>query len=1108
MTRSVSDELRPLYEGVQRALSALLQLTSGPGTVQKGSAGKDYLDLLSSLIAEAESCGSVGLQDVFYLLQAEAEELIEAESLNPDRLSLQQHACELVMAYLLDRQSGDSASALLRHFQDTGWSSPLTDEDVEMFCDMLMAEPEPEPELELDLTASSVSVAVEMVDESSQSEAGIDGAERDVIRQEVLTLLQGEIESLADAMSQSLNGAQKQGGSWGELLNRAADELELFSSAVSAVHMDGLAEVCFYLQGNLRAWAVRSQPLSARERELLDGWVAQTRQYLKAVNDEAACAELVAYLSDPAWPSPLPAHDAEGIAELLASPEVASGPMAKVARQVQADVTDVELDLPRDVNADLLDALLQELPQQTSDFSSAIKKIVEGEGDLDDVKLAQRVAHSLKGAGNTVGIRGIANLTHHLEDILQLFFEQSRLPQGELANVLMDASDCLEAMSEAILGIGAAPTHAVEVLQSVLDWANRIDEEGLDAPGVSSVVAPPKSEKAVAVEVKSTQSGVAGTAPTSNMVRVPAALMDELLRLGGESIIVTGQVKSRVQQIRQQARAMRLQYRLVQQLTYEMEQLVSVSDALATTGTTMSSDAGAVELEQYNELHSCLSRLEESVADAKEFADAMHENLYVVEDLVIEQERFQQDNQEAIYRSRMVPVSTIVPRCERGVRQACRLTEKSVDFRIEGSETMMDNQVLGEFIEPLMHLLRNSVDHGIESVEQRRAANKPETGSIVLNFARVGDLIEVICQDDGAGLDTDKIRETAIAKGVISETEELSEAEINQLILLPGFTTKGAATQVSGRGVGMDAVYAKIKEMKGALSLHSRRNEGLKVVLHLPVSLLSVSAILVESSDSPVALSNYGVERVVDVAAGELRETENGLFFVFEGEPIPATYLDILMGRSSYGRNPLCVFIVRPDIGPRQAVLVDKVVLSDTDVVVKNMGAYLPPLVGVVGVTILGDGRVAPVLDIPELLRSERHGHALYQPDLVEIVETTRSALVVDDSLSARRALVGFMSDCGFKVNSAIDGVEALEIVGQQVPDILLIDMEMPRMNGIELTTRLRADNATKETPIIMITSRSTAKHKKQAEEAGVNVYLIKPFNEVELQNHINALLS
>jgi len=265
----------------------------------------------------------------------------------------------------------------------------------------------------------------------------------------------------------------------------------------------------------------------------------------------------------------------------------------------------------------------------------------------------------------------------------------------------------------------------------------------------------------------------------------------------------------------------------------------------------------------------------------------------------------------------------------------------------------------------------------------------------------------------------------------------------------------------------------------------------------------------VRSSGHSVVVSNYGIIDVVDSVDGRISDTGNGLEFVYNDEHISAIYLEILMGLPAQARNKLSVFIVQPDVGAKRAVFVDSVVYS-ADMVVKNMGVYIPPIAGMVGVTILGDGSVAPVLDIPELLRSERHGtHALYQPEEAQANDVhAKYALVVDDSLSARRALANFLEDSGFEVDTAIDGADALNVINQRLPDVLLVDMEMPRMNGIELAAHLRADERTADVPIVMITSRSTAKHKAEAKEAGVDVYLIKPFNEVELEHHISALLN
>ncbi len=1052
-----------------------------------------YGEALEALAGAADEAGSLGLQDLVCLLQDDlGEDPVEGDALSRHRTALER------LGGYLDAPSADTARALLDAFRDQRWSAPLTDDDIDLFLEML-APPAPAAD---PTPAKPAGTQEARQEEAGQEEAGQE--EGATVEPQVVELLRAEAGRLGGEIGAALEQATAS-GQWAGLGERLAPAIEQFASAATATGMEGVAELCFYLRENLDALSDGEGAPPQRALALIGEWAGRLDRHLAALGDPGPARELAAYLADEGWPSPLPAHDGEAIVELLLQPRLAEGRRAS-DRPRHAGAEDVSLALPEEVNPDLLDALLQELPQQSAEFSAAIGRLVEGQGGLEDVQLAQRVAHSLKGAGNTVGVRGIANLTHHLEDILEILFERHLLPRGELATTLMDAADCLEAMSEAMLGVGSAPENAEAVLQQVLDWAHRIDAEGIENLDVTRAVpeAPPEARpQRNEPAVESPRPAPAG----GDVVRVPARLMDELLRLGGEGIVNTGQLRSRVKGLRGRSRAMREQYRLIQQLTYELEQLVSVSGVIASTTTAAAAGADSVEMEQYNELHSCLSRLEEAVSDAKEVADTIHEELYGVEDLVIEQERLQKENQEAIYSSRMVPASTLVPRCERTVRQAARLTDKQVEFRVEGAETLMDSQVLGAFSEPLMHLLRNAVDHGIEPAEARRAAGKPERGSITLRFSRVGELIEVTCEDDGAGLDTERIRETALEKGLIEPDEVLSEDEINQLVLLPGFTTKGEATQVSGRGIGMDAVYARIKEIKGALSLHSVRGRGLKVVLHLPVSMLSVTATLVRCGELAAAISGYGVEAIEKIGHQALIEGDKGLEIDYRGERLAVTYLDLLMGRQARRRDEYALFIVQPEVGARRAVLADEVMAASQEVVVKGLGAYIPTIAGVVGVTILDDGAIAPVLDLPELLRSERHGHSLYLPEQEERA-SRRLALVVDDSLSARRAVATFLEESGFEVATAIDGLDALEQIGQRAPDILLVDMEMPRMNGIELTRELRQRDDTRELPVIMITSRSTARHKDEARDAGVDVYLIKPFNDIELQHHIDALLA
>jgi len=416
-------------------------------------------------------------------------------------------------------------------------------------------------------------------------------------------------------------------------------------------------------------------------------------------------------------------------------------------------------------------------------------------------------------------------------------------------------------------------------------------------------------------------------------------------------------------------------------------------------------------------------------------------------------------------------------------------------------------------VDPLMHLLRNAVDHGIEDAESRAERGKAAVGRIELVFAREGASVVVRVIDDGGGLDVARIRATAESGGHLAAGLPASDDEVARLILLPGFSTREDATQISGRGIGMDAVYSRVQALKGTLRLHTEPGRGLTVELRLPASLMTTHGLLIRQHDQVLAISSYGIHDIRYVTREQVRALGNGQVYQDAGQVYELDRLDTLIGRASRGndRDWFPALLVRTDSGALRAVGVQEV-LDSQEIVVKNLGRYVPRPHGVVGVTILGDGSIAAVLDLPQLLRTPLHaaritaaalpvGAAVRSP-----VESRRSALVVDDSLSARRAAAQFMRDLGFDVRTAIDGIEAAALIEKQVPDIILVDMEMPRMNGLEFTTHVRTREATRHVPIIMITSRSTEKHRRQAEGAGVNVYLTKPFSDAGLLEHVERL--
>ncbi|MCW9029974.1 MAG: response regulator, partial [Gammaproteobacteria bacterium] len=441
-------------------------------------------------------------------------------------------------------------------------------------------------------------------------------------------------------------------------------------------------------------------------------------------------------------------------------------------------------------------------------------------------------------------------------------------------------------------------------------------------------------------------------------------------------------------------------------------------------------------------------------------------------------------------------------------------TNKNVTLDVEGSETLMDSDVLNDLVDPIMHVLRNAIDHGIEPENIRAAKGKNANGNITLSFFRDGDHIVVRCVDDGAGLDFDSIRKTAIKKNFITSEQKLSDDELTRLIWLAGFTTRDTTTQVSGRGIGMDAVYNQIAAMKGTISINSENNKGCTVELRLPVTLISVHAILVKLRKQTIAVSNRGIGQILSPGDGQLKQENNEYTYHLKDEVYNAFDIETLLHQPRDQRNndreERSVLIVNDETGRQYAVTVEHII-ANQDLIVKQLGAFIPDIIGIEGATILGDGSVAPVLDIPGLIRTAATSEIspLIEQRLAEAenIKDNLVALVVDDSLSARRSLAEFVKDIGYDVRMARDGIEALEVIETKIPDIILVDLEMPRMNGLELTSHIRSKSATKDIPVIMITSRSTEKHREMADAAGVNNYLTKPFAEDELLENIQNLL-
>lgn len=805
-------------------------------------------------------------------------------------------------------------------------------------------------------------------------------------------------------------------------------------------------------------------------------------------------------------------------------------PKLLAARKILAMPEDVALEIAADVLPNVREGMLRELPGNAERLGNAIRRLV-ATGDTTPIEEARRVAHTLKGDANTVGVGGLANLSHTLEDLLMELYKHPERLLPALGQVLDQAADCIEEIADYLLGRGPSPANVLTLYQSLIEWNNAVADDALPAQHTSAQTIAPHSGVAVAATedvatfasaapaiVKAVTPAIAEAIESPHArtatLTVSASLLDELQRLAGETLVMARQIDQRLAVLETMHREQVAEVRNSSGLLGKLDDLISLRGAaLQSTALRGGSAVDPLELDQYNELHVVSRRLLESNADNNEYQRRLDGLLVELESLRGQQEAVHADLQRMVQRARTVPFDQISGRLQRIVRQTARQLDRQVDLQLMGTSTLLDADLLDRIVEPLGHLLRNAIDHGLEDADIRRAVGKPETGTIQIALRTVADSIEIEVKDNGRGLDFAAIRSKGIALGVLEEDTEVSEPELARLILTPGFTTRQEATQVSGRGIGMDVVNQRVIDLRGQLSLSSIKGQGLTINMRLPVSQTMANVIIAHGHDLILGAVAGSVERVHNFSAAELRYSDDGqISVVLDNELIPVYPIETLYGRND-GRLSLPTtnglgLVVQSARGKRVLVSVSSIG-EVSNVIVKPISLSLPPIPSVRGMTLLGDGRLAAVVDMGTLIDVlEVQNQGLRLNDLsMEQVQLPR-VVVADDSLSVRRALAELMEDAGYEVSTARDGLEALELVNSIAPALVLLDLEMPKLNGLEVTRFMRGRAQTRAVPVVMITSRASEKYRVQAEEAGVTLMLGKPFSEDELIVSVRRLMA
>lgn len=938
-------------------------------------------------------------------------------------------------------------------------------------------------------------------------------------QQELLELLHGELADLSSFDLSALQGEDVEAKD--NLLDELSCHLDNLGHAARLVGLGGMECICEHLKVNFLYW--RHNFWDPNCWELMISWCPLMIHYLHQFGSEReACAveQVVDCAMDERWPQRLEPYDRVSIIQLFSASQIIVDDASTINSLPEfVDDEMVSLALDADVNRDLLNGLLHELPEHSASFSRAIARLIN-EHDTAALAIALRAAHTVKGAANLVGVRGLANLMHYAEDLLEHVIKVPHLPSQLIVDLLEDIADALASITEYLTGLSIKPAHLVELLGRILavlrqiysgDWSNTtVAVAPIEpVPQVTAQVAP---ENLAPISM---DAALNDDDPQHNL-SVSETLAQELLRIAGENQIGTNQVLTRISQLVAGVKSAQLYHQKIRQLAASFDQLVQVQGIKTNAALDTQSEFDPLELERFSELHSFTSQLQEVTTDSQESINHIEAQLKELTNLVIEQRQRSGEAQNLLLQIRMLPASLLVPRLARCVRQAARLTQKNATFKVVGEEVLVDSRVLNTVADPLMHLLRNAVDHGLESAQQRAQMGKDPAGTITVSFMRNGENVRILVADDGAGLDYARIEALARERGILELYENPTRAELHKILLAPGFSTRSQVSQTSGRGIGLDVVATQLRSLKGSLSIQSEYGQGCTFILEMPMSILSAHTLVIKIGSHKCSIVSRGIEQLVYIGAQDINWQQEKPQYLYNGEMLDVLCIDdlaMMPGQVSSVRYGALLIAKRGEHG-LVAIAVEAILASE-DHIVKPLNKYSCKPAGVVGAAILGDGFVSPVLDLHDFptlqmsdseyqrwLRVKGDYQARFVAPAAKLV-----ALVVDDSLSARRALAQFMEDLGLDVQTAKDGFEAIAVMEKITPNILLVDLEMPRMNGLELTHHIRASEIDAHMPIVMVTSRVTDKHRHMAAQAGVDAYLNKPWTEDELMRLVQEQL-
>src|SRR5713226_8054750 len=753
--------------------------------------------------------------------------------------------------------------------------------------------------------------------------------------------------------------------------------------------------------------------------------------------------------------------------------------------------------------ADILDSIEEALTHWRKDPT-----------DTGNVKNIQRSLHTLKGGARMAGAMVIGNISHNTESLLRRVEEGQIAADADLFDLLDEAHDALVSATNQMQDkrpvssdLAALNTKLLNRLGGAPGEADTAFLGGNIVPGDS----PGEEDEADFLR----HMGSASDKPERReRIKVQTRLLSSLQNYAGEVSIARSRMEQQIFGFREHLSELNRNVARFRDQIRELE-IQSESQILYRAEhqhALVQPDFDPLEFDRYSKLQHVSRSLAETLHDLSTIQTTLNNFAGEAETVLQQQARVNTDLQEGLMRTRMISFSTQAARLRHIVRQTARELGKRAELQITGSEVEVDRNVLERMIGPFEHMIRNAIGHGIESEIERKRAHKPLTGKITIHTSHEGSEIVIRFSDDGGGLDVAAIRKQAIARGLMDANADLSEEEIMQFILLSGFSTAQKVTHLSGRGVGMDVVHNEVKQLGGSITAETGRGVGTTFIIRLPLTLSITQALMVYVGDQTFAVPIASVVNILEVPIEKLNDISMGEkpLLHHEDQVYPFMHLGSRLGFPGPARSKkVPVLLVKS--GARQiAVQVDG--LGGTrEVVIKSVGPQLSEIKGLAGATILGDGRVVLIFDIGGLWTGDDTMPVVRAQKTAASMESERSRpliMVVDDSLTVRKITSRHLQKQGMDVMVAKDGLDAVEQLRQQIPDVMLVDIEMLRMDGYELTTNVRSEPTLRHIPIIRSTSRAGAKHKDRAIQLGVDLYLSKPYQEDDLLRSIQAMLA